>query len=217
MTEERPSSLTTAAAHEHPPDESDPQSKRYSHIEINGTNLAYEDIGTGEPMVLSHGAIGDLRSFDSLIPKLAQNFRIISYSRRYAWPNSPIPDGADDPFNVHADDLRALIEKLDIAPAHVLGSSAGAFIALLLARNKPEMFRSLILEEPPVVSLFLPNTPPTIGQVLWLLWSKPWDFLPIVRFGANVIGPVTKMFKNGDDELALQTFVKGTFGEEASE
>jgi pimeloyl-ACP methyl ester carboxylesterase len=187
---------------------------QYSGLSINGTKLAYRDTGRGEPMALIHANISDMRSWDPIESKLAERFRVIAYSRRYAWPNEPIAQVTDDPWAVHADDLAALIEKLAIAPVHALGNSTGAFVALLLARHRPELFRTLILEEPPVLSLFLLDTPPSLGQVLWFLVSHSWSFLPVVIYGATVIGPTTAAFKQGDDEMALQTFGRGALGSE---
>jgi pimeloyl-ACP methyl ester carboxylesterase len=190
------------------------QAKQYSEIEVNGATMAYRELGQGEPMILVHANISDIRSWEPIENKLAEHFRVIVYSRRYAWPNEPILGGEDDPWERHADDLAALIEKLEISPVHVMGNSTGAFIALILARRQPELFRSLILEEPPVLSIFLPSTPPSIGMVLWLLWSQPWSFFPVVKVGATVMGPVQNAFKSHDDEKAMHMFAKGTLGEE---
>jgi len=62
--------------------------------------------------------------------------------------------------------------------------------------------------------LFLPDTPPLLGQILRFLISHPWSFLPVVIYGATVIGPTTTAFKQGDDEMALQTFGRGALGSE---
>ena len=183
--------------------------EQYSQIEINGADLA---IGYGQPMVLVHANISDMPSWEPIQSKPAQHFRVITYSRRYAWPNEPIPGGADDPWSVHADDLGVLIKKLDIAPAHVIGSSTGAFVALLLPRDKPEL---LVLEGPPVVSIFLPSTPPTLWQLLTLLFWQPATFLPVVMFGATVAGPIRAAIVRGDDKKALEIFGRGALGEGA--
>ena len=52
---------------------------------------------------------------------------------------------------VDADDLAALIRKLKLAPAHIVGVSYGAYVALFLAARHPELVRSLVLSEPPVL------------------------------------------------------------------
>ena len=186
--------------------------QQHTYLDIDGTKLAYRETGDGEPMVLIHANISDLRSWNPIENKLAAHFRIIVYSRRYAWPNEPIAEGADDPWSVHAEDLAALIEKLATGPVHLVGNSTGAFVALLLARRRPELVRTLILEEPPVLSLFLPDTPPSLSQVFTFLVTHPLSFLPILMYGATVIGPTTTAFKQGDDETALERFGRGALG-----
>ena len=180
---------------------------------IRGADLAYKDLGEGQPLVLIHANISDIRSWDSVAPRLAKNFRVITYSRRYAWPNEEIPDNVADPWEDHTDDLEAMIEKLDIAPAHLMGNSTGATVALLLAKKRPDLVKSLILEEPPLISLFLPTTPPPLMDVLKLLWFHPWSFLPTIHFGATVMGPTTNAFQKGDNEVALKVFSRGVLGQ----
>ena len=120
------------------------QSELFTQVDINGTRLAYRDIGQGEPVVLSHETISDLRCWEPIENKFAERFRVITYSE------------------AQADELAALIEKLDIAPTHMVDNSAGAFLALLVARRRPELLKKMVLEEPPVISIFLRNTPPTL-------------------------------------------------------
>ena len=112
----------------------------------------------------------------------------------------------------HADDLADVIEKLAIAPAHILGNSTGATVALILAKKRPDLVKTLVLEEPPLISLFLPTTPPSLMDVVRLLWLHPWSFIPTMHFGATVVGPTSNAFKKGDDETAIKTFFRGVLG-----
>jgi pimeloyl-ACP methyl ester carboxylesterase len=50
-------------------------------------------------------------------------------------------------------DLAALVDELDLAPAHIVGNSFGASIALGLATRRAELFRSLIVHEPPLMAI----------------------------------------------------------------
>jgi pimeloyl-ACP methyl ester carboxylesterase len=56
-------------------------------------------------------------------------------------------------------DLAALIEQLDLAPAHILGNSFGAVITLRLAAARPELFRSLLVHEPPLFGILGDSAP----------------------------------------------------------
>jgi pimeloyl-ACP methyl ester carboxylesterase len=90
---------------------------------------------------------------------LARSFRVLIYDCR-GHARCERPGGSADQ---NADDLAALLEALDMAPAHVVTSSSGGSIALRLAAKRPGVFRSLTCHEPPLVGL-LANDPD--GQAL---------------------------------------------------
>jgi pimeloyl-ACP methyl ester carboxylesterase len=121
------------------------------HVQIDGTVLAYVDQGSGTPVVFVHGSIADYRTWNLQVATFSKHYRVIAYSRRHHWPNDP-PD-ADDiyRFTNHVDDLGALIEDLEVAPAHVVASSYGALITLALALKRPELMRSMVISEPPLI------------------------------------------------------------------
>ena len=122
---------------------------------VNGIALAYREQGEGEAVVFVHGSASDLRSWEQQLPAIGTRYRAIAYSRRYARPNEDIEPGADDQMLPHVDDLAALLRVTGATPAHLVGHSWGAFICLLAAIRHPETVRSLVLLEPPVVSLFV--------------------------------------------------------------
>ena len=135
------------------------RASQYKTVIVNGCELAYVAQGSGEPVIFVHGSISDLRIWDKQMAAFAENHRAIAYSRRYAWPNTEIPDGVDDLVPQHVDDLAQLIKKLDAAPAHLVGNSRGGFICLLAALSYPALVRTITVEEPPVIPLFV-STPP---------------------------------------------------------
>jgi pimeloyl-ACP methyl ester carboxylesterase len=180
---------------------------------VNGTTLAYREQGEGEPVVFVHGGLSDLRAWEQQLPALGRRFRAIAYSRRFARPNPDIDPGADDPMLPHVDDLAAFLRRIDAAPAHLVGNSWGAFICLLTAVRHPDLVRTLVIEEPPVVPLFLTTMPPRPAALLRLLASRPRTAIALLQFGARTIAPVQKAFERGDGEKALRTFVRGVLGD----
>lgn len=164
-------------------------------------------------MVLVHGSLSDMRTWEDQIEALASRYRVIAYSRRYCPPNPLLEPGGRDPMEPHVDDLLALIRALDAGPAHLVGDSWGAFIALLAAMRQPATVRSLVLAEPPALSLYT-STPPKSGELLSLLLRRPRTALAIVRFGAGVLNPTIKAFERGADEEAMTTFARGALGNE---
>src|SRR5688572_17223642 len=124
-------------------------------IFINGDSLHYIDMGKGDPVVFVHGTLSDYRTWRNQIDTFAKNHRVISYSRRFAWPNQQtVKDSSALSFASHVKDLAELLKALKLEPAHLVGHSSGAFIALFLGMEHPELVRSLTLGEPPVFSLF---------------------------------------------------------------
>jgi pimeloyl-ACP methyl ester carboxylesterase len=181
--------------------------------DVNGAALAYREQGEGEPVVFVHGSASDLRSWEQQLPAIGTSYRAIAYSRRYARPNPDIEPGTDDQMFTHVDDLIALLRVLDAAPAHLVGQSFGAFICLLAAIRHPELVRSMVLAEPPVLSLFM-STPPRPTEVLRLFMRRPKTARVILGFTVKTAFPAMKAFRRGDDEQALQTFGYGIVGKE---
>jgi pimeloyl-ACP methyl ester carboxylesterase len=183
---------------------------------VDGVALAYREQGEGEAVVFVHGSASDLRTWEQQLPAIGTGYRAIAYSRRYARPNQDIEPGADDQMLPHVDDLAAFLRVVDAAPAHLVGSSWGAFICLLAAIRQPRLVRSLVLLEPPVLSLFV-STPPRPLELLPLFVRWPRTALAILRFGVGTMAPAQRAFRRGDDDAALQTFASGVLGKETFE
>ena len=159
---------------------------------VNATTLAYREQGEGEPVVFVHGAVSDLRVWQQQLPTVGRSHRAISYSRRFARPNEDIDPGADDPYPQHVEDLAAFLREIGAAPAHLVGNSQGAFISLLVAVQYPDVVRTLVLEEPPVVPLFAKNTPPRPAEMLRLFATRPRTAIALFQFVSGTISPVMK-------------------------
>jgi pimeloyl-ACP methyl ester carboxylesterase len=115
-----------------------------------GVELHYVERGKGVAVVFIHGTLGDYSVWDGQLGLFAETYRAIAYSRRYNYPNTN-PLRPKHSAAVEAEDLAALIKKLDLGKAHLVGHSYGAYTALLLALKYPELVRSLTLAEPPLV------------------------------------------------------------------
>ena len=103
--------------------------------------------------------MNDFRVWQFQIESFAQKFHVVSYSRRYAYPNQWPGDGEDNNSTNNATDLAELIfKRLDLGPAHLVGHSYGALTALYMAYQHPELVRTLVLGEPPVMSLLENNS-----------------------------------------------------------
>lgn len=166
-------------------------------ISVRGIELHYIERGAGEPLILLHGGQGDYRSWEPQMKVLSQQFRVISYSRRYHYPNNNPLIPKYHSAHTEADDLAALIRKLRLGRVHLIGTSIGAFTALVLAVEKPEMVRSLVLAEPPVHE--------------WVR-DTPTGAAAYNEFMTTIWEPATEAFKRGDDEGAMRFLVDGFTG-----
>ncbi len=129
-----------------------------SKARVNGVVLHYVDRGRGDPVVFVHGGLADYREWEPVANELANEYRTVTYSRRYNFPNDNPISGRDHSAIVEADDLAALNRGLRLGAMHVVGVSYGAYAALELALREPGMVRSLTLVEPPLVR-WLPELP----------------------------------------------------------
>jgi pimeloyl-ACP methyl ester carboxylesterase len=155
---------------------------------VNGVELYCELAGTGEPLVLVHGSWGDHHNWDPVIAGLAESFRVLAYDRR-GHSASERPDGQGSVFE-DADDLVALIETMDLSPAHVAGNSFGAAIALRAAARRPDVFRTLIAHEPPLFPLLAGTQ---LEQALDEVGRR--------------IGAVVELLERGEDDAGAELFV----------
>ena len=113
-------------------------------LDLGDRRLAYWDSGTGRPLVLIHGAgtPGELWADD--VADLARDCRYITYDRRGFGASSESPGS----WEAHCEDAIDLIERLDAAPAVLVGFSGGAIIALDLVLRRPELVSALVLLDP---------------------------------------------------------------------
>lgn len=171
-------------------------------IRVNGVALNYIERGKGTPVVFVHGTLEDYRSWDGQIEAFSKNYRVISLSRRYHYPNAWTKDSTDFSVANHARDLAAFLKALKLPPVHLVGHSYGAFISFLVARDHPELIRSLTLAEPPMIPLL--KTSPEGDSIL-------------NSFVTNCLMPSGEAFKNGKNEEGVRRFIDGVMGDSSYE
>jgi len=156
---------------------------------VNGVQLHYMESGSGIPVVLIHGGLGDYREWNSQIGRISNHYRVIAYSRRYNYPNDNADILPDHSAIVEARDLAALLDMLKLERVHVVGYSYGALTALFFATEHPERVRSLTLAEPPILG-WLPEIPGGKAE--------------LDKFMETMWTPAAKAFRRDDPETALR-------------
>jgi pimeloyl-ACP methyl ester carboxylesterase len=110
---------------------------------VNGVDLWYEISGEGEPVVQIHGAGFGHFNFAPATPELAERFKVVDFDLR-GYGRSGRPVQRYD-MEVWADDVAGLLDALDIAEAHVHGTSMGGMIAIVFAGKYPERTTSVVI------------------------------------------------------------------------
>jgi pimeloyl-ACP methyl ester carboxylesterase len=153
---------------------------------VNGVELEYEMVGSGEPVLLISPVLAD--GFLPLMsqPALANHYRLIRYHQR-GWAGSthtPPPVSIAD----HAADAAALLAHLGVRRAHVAGHGNGAAVAAQLTLDDPTTVRTLLLLE--LALLSMPS-----GQAFF-----------------QQAGPAFEAYASGDHEAAVALFMSVVSG-----
>ena len=111
----------------------------------DGVRLHFEETGTGTPIVFVHEFADDYRGYEGQLRYFARRYRCIAYNAR-GYPPSDVPD---DPARYSQDrardDIRAVLDGLAIAKAHIVGISMGGFATLHFGLAYPDRALSLVV------------------------------------------------------------------------
>ncbi len=110
---------------------------------VNGLEMYYEVHGTGEPLVLLHGAYMTVDAMGPILQGLAGTRRVIAVEQQGHGRTADI----DRPITYEqmADDTAALLRHLGIVQADVFGFSMGGGVALQLTIRHPDLVRKLVI------------------------------------------------------------------------
>ncbi len=169
-------------------------------LNVNGVDLHYLEQGKGDPVVFVHGSLSDYRTWGLQMKPFARHYRVIVYSRRYHYPNVWTGDGSDYSAVLHSEDLAALIKGLKLGRVHLVASSYGAYTALFVARRYPELVRTLVLGEPPVIPL---------------LKEVPGGDSVAAAFKASALEPARQALERGELEQGVKIFIDGVSGKKS--
>lgn len=110
---------------------------------VDGGSLHYEVRGRGPAVVLLHGGATDRRLWDRQFVAWSDRFRVIRYDERGFGRSTTTAT----PYDAH-DDLRALLDRLGVERAALVGLSLGGRIALDFAIAHPDRVSALVLVGP---------------------------------------------------------------------
>jgi pimeloyl-ACP methyl ester carboxylesterase len=136
------------AAHEKPAMQtSTPKPTKSGHAAVNGVNYYYAVYGTGEPLLLLHGGMGQIEMFGPNLTKLARSRQVIGIDLQ-GHGRTPLGDRELSLIDM-GNDMASVLKKLGYDKVDVLGYSMGGIVAFQFATQHPEMVRHLALVSTP--------------------------------------------------------------------
>ena len=111
-------------------------------VAVNGMQMYYEVSGSGEPLVVLHGAYMNIATMGEIIPALAKTHRVYALEFQGHGRTTDI----DRPITYQnlADDVAAFMDAVGLAKSDVFGYSMGAGAGLQLAIRHPEKVNKLV-------------------------------------------------------------------------
>jgi non-heme chloroperoxidase len=171
-------------------------------IDINGTQLHYMMFGENnkQSVIFTPAAFTDYRVWQFQVEPFSRHYRVISYSRRHSYPNEVEENfhftTENSGIHQYAYDLAELIRKLNLAPAHLVGHSDGAFVMLYCACRNPSLVKSLVLGEPAVLPILAASQVEEDRKMFQDFWE-------------NAVKPAAEAFRRGEFENGTRIFMDG--------
>lgn len=111
-------------------------------VEVNGMQIYYEVSGSGDPLVILHGAYMTIPSMGEIIPALAKTHKVYALEFQGHGRTNDI----DRPITYPnlADDVAAFMDAIELEKADIFGYSMGAAAGLQLAIRHPEKVDQLV-------------------------------------------------------------------------
>jgi pimeloyl-ACP methyl ester carboxylesterase len=154
---------------------------------VPGATLYVEFHGAGPTLLCISAGPTDAGMFSDLARRLADRYTVVSYDQRGHSRSALDGPREDIPVALHADDAAAIIRAGGSEPAYVYGNSGGGTIGLELAARHPDLVRTLIAHEAPVIEL-LPDAA-TLRSALadiYETYRAEGVFPAMAKFGALV-------------------------------
>ena len=114
-------------------------------VKVNNIRLAYEDVGSGPPIVLIHGYPFNRTMWDGQVSALRDNYRVVTLDLRGHGES----ESSQEPSTMEtlAQDVAALLDARGIAQAVVGGLSMGGYVTLAFQQLFPSRVKKLVLAD----------------------------------------------------------------------
>jgi pimeloyl-ACP methyl ester carboxylesterase len=161
-------------------------------VNVNGMQMYYEESGSGEPLIVLHGAYMNIPSMGAIIPRLARTRKVYALELQGHGRTTDI----DRPITYQhlADDVAAFMDAVGLRRADVFGYSMGAIAGLQLATRHPAKVNRLVMASgaydvegwQPAFKEMIPQMnvemiPPVLEQEYRKLAANPSGFRELAR------------------------------------
>jgi len=183
-------------------------------LETNGARIYYEAEGIGEPVVLIHAGVANLRMWDDQVAALRDRYRMIRYDTRgYGRTETDAVE-----FSNRAD-IAALLDHLGEESAHLVGISRAGSIALDFSLESPDRVRSLVVGAGGIGGYQSPAEGPAD---LWelpdrLMEAKDWEALADWEAAYWADGPGQPPGRSGSARDKVRGWVLENYRDEKEE
>ena len=155
------------------------------YLDAPGARLYYEVSGSGPTLLLIPGGPVDADGWTPIVGLLEDRYTVVRYDPR-GISRSQLEHPETVSVETHADDAAQLLQVIGGEPAFVLGHSGGGVIGLALVERHPELVRTYVAHEPPLVELLPAGDPRRAeGQAIYETYQKEGVGAAMARFMAT--------------------------------
>lgn len=195
------------------------------YADLGGVRTWYDERGEGEPLALLHPGGADARAWAPNLDALSARFHLFMPERRGHGRTADVEGPIT--YELMAQDTIAFLERIVGGPAHLVGCSAGASVALLVALRRPDLARRVVLisgvfhrdgwipaaidpdASPPEVlargyAELSPDGPGHFPVVSAKLARMNWEEPTLTASDLNAVTSRTLVMLGDDDEVTLE-------------
>lgn len=119
------------------------KNKKGKYLDLNDAKIYYEEYGEGEPLILMHGNNGSIEDFYQQIPFFAKKYHVYVFDTRGQGRSTDLTK-EEYSYELFANDLYSVINKLQLQQVNLIGWSDGGNTALIFNYQHPELVSKLV-------------------------------------------------------------------------
>ncbi len=167
-------------------------------------HLADDGDPDGPPILLLHGITSSGRTWDWLVPELADRHRVLRLDFRGHGRSDRAP-GAYQPADYVSDAVAAL--HAVGRPCLVVGHSLGGITAAALAQHHPDLLTGVVMEDPPLASPTAATRPATLdGSALLTGFQAMRRSIPRLQESGTTVAVLAGLLATAPDTTGTSTF-----------